>query len=152
MHAWSQMRSAARERERAQETNRALSAPDILALKHVCRVIRYCWAVLKVSTVFMSGLWASLRLLFSAQILAWKWETRNETFLHSPAISENPILLLYSKDVCSAMHSDKNVQYENEMATVTLVENASHTCIQRLEKLDGVQLQENKYTCRVRAL
>ena len=50
------------------------------------------------------------------------------------------------------MHSDKNVQYENEMATVTLVENASHTCIQRLEKLDGVQLQENKYTCRVRAL
>ena len=45
---------------------------DILALKQESSFIRYCWDVLKVSTVFLPGLWASPPLLFSAQILALK--------------------------------------------------------------------------------
>ena len=58
------------------------SIPDLLALKQESRIIRYCRGVLKVSTVFLSSLRASPRLLFSAQIMAWKWETINEKFLH----------------------------------------------------------------------
>ena len=43
---------------------------DILALKQDSRIIRYYRDVLKVSTVFLSYLWVSPLLLFSAQILA----------------------------------------------------------------------------------
>ena len=43
---------------------------DIQSLKHVSRILRYCRDVLKVSTVFQSGLWAPPLLLLSAQILA----------------------------------------------------------------------------------
>ena len=43
---------------------------NISALMHESRIIRYCWDVFKVSTVFLSGLLVSPLLLFSAQILA----------------------------------------------------------------------------------
>ena len=43
---------------------------DILALKHVSMIIRFCRDVLKVSAVFLSSLRASPHLLFSARILA----------------------------------------------------------------------------------
>ena len=63
---------------------------EVLILKYESRILRHCCNVLKVSTVFFSGLWVSPRLLLSAQILAWKWETRCETFLPNPIMSENP--------------------------------------------------------------
>ena len=43
--------------------------PEVFAPKHESRILRHCWDILKVSTVFLSDLWA-LPLLFSAQILA----------------------------------------------------------------------------------
>ena len=50
------------------------SSPDIQSLKLVSGILRHCWDVLQVSTVFLSCLWALSLLLFSAQILTWKWE------------------------------------------------------------------------------
>ena len=47
-----------------------ISQADNLFLKHDSRILRSCWDVLKVSAVFLSGLWALPILLFSAQILA----------------------------------------------------------------------------------
>ena len=66
---------------------------EVLALKHESRIIIYCWDVFKVSTVFLSGLWVSPLLLFSAQILAWKWETRSVKFICFQSISDNPTLV-----------------------------------------------------------
>ena len=43
---------------------------DILALKHVSRILRHCREELKDSTVFLSGLRVLPHLMFSAQILA----------------------------------------------------------------------------------
>ena len=51
-------------------TAAACAAAEVLALKHESRILRHCWDVLKVSTVFLTGLGALLRGLFSAQILA----------------------------------------------------------------------------------
>ena len=41
---------------------------DILTLEHESGILRHCWDVLKVSTVFLSGLWASPLFLFSAEL------------------------------------------------------------------------------------
>ena len=73
--------------------------PDILVLKQESRIVRSCQDLLKVSTFFLSGVWALL-LLFCAQILAWTWATGSGKFLYIPAISDNPTLLLKSEDVC----------------------------------------------------
>ena len=53
-------------------TTRGRIGTGIIALKQESssRLIRYYRDILKVSTVFLSGLWASPLLLFSAQILA----------------------------------------------------------------------------------
>ena len=67
---------------------------DILTQKHENRILRHCWHVLKVGTVFLSDLWVSPLLLFSAQILAWRWETRSVKFVSIPVMSENPTLVL----------------------------------------------------------
>ena len=98
--------------ERLRETRRPpridCATSEVLALKHESRIIWHFWDVSKVSTVFLSGLGALPVLLFSAQIMAWKWETRNETFLRILAISENPILVLTSNYLCATSRHHTN--------------------------------------------
>ena len=47
-----------------------LMAPEVLAPKHESRILRHCWDVFKIGTVFLSCLLVKPLLLFSAQILA----------------------------------------------------------------------------------
>ena len=56
---------------------------DIFDLKHVNRIFGHCDNPL---TAFLSGLWVWHLLLFSAQILAWKWERRSTGLLQCPKI------------------------------------------------------------------
>ena len=49
--------------------------PDLEKEGQESRISLPCWAVLTSLSVFLSGLWASPLLLFSAQKLAWKRET-----------------------------------------------------------------------------
>ena len=49
-----------------------MSPAGHVSLSDKSNISAHCWDALKVSTVFLSGLWASPLLLFSAQILAWK--------------------------------------------------------------------------------
>ena len=64
-------------REARQEQRPAVGAPvaghrqaDILTLKHKIRIPRHCWDVLRVSTDFLSGLWA-LPLSSCSVIIYW---------------------------------------------------------------------------------
>ena len=42
----------------------------LLSLSNVSNILAHCWDVLEVSTIFLSGLWASPLLLLGAQIQA----------------------------------------------------------------------------------
>ena len=57
------------------------SWPGLEKERQESKILLPCWAVLTSLPVFLSSLWASPLLLFSAQILAWKRETRSAGLL-----------------------------------------------------------------------
>ena len=65
-------------------------ATDILFLKHGSRILRHSWDAFKVSTVFLTGLWA----LPHSVLKYYSLKMRNKKFLHSSAMSENPTFVL----------------------------------------------------------
>ena len=69
----------------------SLPETDILTLKHESRIIRYCWDVLKVSTVFLSGTSSPVQ----CSNIGLKMRNKKcEILIHPTNISEIPTLAL----------------------------------------------------------
>ena len=62
------------------EAKRGGKGKFILALKHESRIVRYCRDLFKVSTVFLTGLWASPHPLFSVHSSNTVLKMRNKKY------------------------------------------------------------------------
>ena len=70
--------------------------PGLLGLDDESNSSAHCWVVLKISTVFLTRLWASPLLLFSAQILAWRRRNQKREMLMQHSNAPN----------CCSLHPD----------------------------------------------
>ena len=99
------------------------------------------WDILRVSPVFLSGLWASPLFLFSAQILAWKRETRILKFWCNPAMRwmgmEGRVAETCSRTACSGCYDREGPQMSGHHHMLLFI---PHCCSRRSD-LTGLLLR-----------